>query len=787
MFSKYGSIKGGGSQALLHGVKLPSDRHKGPYVAALVLVKLLWCFGLFMSFDVLREMHIATFALSISFISSILFVIIQRPFTSGPRISRHVMLRILLCGGLCAVRSILYYFGLVLCGPSRTLLLADYTPSTLVTIVGTMFLSSKQPIPAARFRGNVMCVIAIVVLWLWEEPEATHTVDHVENTVVVHQDYHTVRHNKYFGWLMASDSTVGCIFLLASAFLTVMIESISRKLSVEVEGAKRSRSLVEVATCLFLLPFAFLQSALSADIVVENMMDTTTLWTILLCCALLTQVFDFYVDKLALQHLESSNVSFIGLLASFAGAMVLQNIYATEGTISLPTVIAFLLLLFGSKLLADTSKNTPGQASSTSSRGPLLGYAPSGLPLYHFPASGNAANLVSAIKQSLKSVMESTDSRQIFYFLCLNFVFMLTEFTYGLSTNSLGLIGDAFHMLFDCVALVVGLYAAVLSKWKPSRVFSYGYARVEVLSGFANSVFLVLITVGVLVEAIQRMFMPEEVKTERLLLVSVMGLMVNLVGMFAFSHAHAASHGHGGKPCTHAHGAAPQAQAAPLSAVVSTAAPAAGACHGHSHAGGQHGHSHAPASPPAKRQILPSAQGQVEQKSGRNANMEGVFLHVLADTLGSVGVIISSILIEHFGLVIADPICSLFISALIFGHAIPLLKKSAAVLLLRTPEDLDNIPSALKKIKSLDGVLGCKDPHFWQHTQDDTMCSIHVICERASNPQRILSQVSAIIKDLGVSQYTIQVTPEDSFGKRNEEQQLVGISPYEANQVYNIY
>lgn len=42
MFSKYGSIKGRESQSLLHGVKLPSDRHKGPYVAALVLAKLLW-------------------------------------------------------------------------------------------------------------------------------------------------------------------------------------------------------------------------------------------------------------------------------------------------------------------------------------------------------------------------------------------------------------------------------------------------------------------------------------------------------------------------------------------------------------------------------------------------------------------------------------------------------------------------------------------------------------------------------------------------------------------------
>lgn len=47
-------------------------------------------------------------------------------------------------------------------------------------------------------------------------------------------------------------------------------------------------------------------------------------------------------------------------------------------------------------------------------------------------------------------------------------------------------------------------------------------------------------------------------------------------------------------------------------------------------------------------------------------SVTGVFLHILADALGSVGVIISSILIKTFGWMIADPICSMCIAALIF-------------------------------------------------------------------------------------------------------------------------
>ena len=60
-------------------------------------------------------------------------------------------------------------------------------------------------------------------------------------------------------------------------------------------------------------------------------------------------------------------------------------------------------------------------------------------------------------------------------------------------------------MLFDCSALIMGLAAAMMSKWKPSRVFSYGYDRVEILSGFVNGLFLVVIAFFVFSEAISRL------------------------------------------------------------------------------------------------------------------------------------------------------------------------------------------------------------------------------------------------------------------------------------------
>ena len=138
-----------------------------------------------------------------------------------------------------------------------------------------------------------------------------------------------------------------------------------------------------------------------------------------------------------------------------------------------------------------------------------------------------------------------------------------------------------------------------------------------------------------------------------------MGLCVNLFGVFAFSHAHS----HGGVPHNHSHSSS--------------------GGHEHSHAGGgshshgSHGHSHGSS----------SCTSTSHSSTETNDNMRGVYLHVLADTLGSVGVIISSFLIQQFGWYIADPLCSMCMSVMIFLSVTPLLRHSSSVLLLRTPVD----------------------------------------------------------------------------------------------------
>lgn len=103
---------------------------------------------------------------------------------------------------------------------------------------------------------------------------------------------------------------------------------------------------------------------------------------------------------------------------------------------------------------------------------------------------------------------ENSDSRKIAIFFTINLLFMFVELIYGYMSNSLGLITDSFHMLFDCMALFIGLCASYISKMGVDKKYTYGYGRVETLSGLFNGIFLVFIAFNVFCESIERIYEP---------------------------------------------------------------------------------------------------------------------------------------------------------------------------------------------------------------------------------------------------------------------------------------
>lgn len=72
------------------------------------------------------------------------------------------------------------------------------------------------------------------------------------------------------------------------------------------------------------------------------------------------------------------------------------------------------------------------------------------------------------IKNFINHLKRNKDSKKLICMLIFNFSFMFVELIYGILANSLSLISDSVHMLFDSSALAIGLYAAFMSKLKPS-------------------------------------------------------------------------------------------------------------------------------------------------------------------------------------------------------------------------------------------------------------------------------------------------------------------------------
>ncbi|XP_076443611.1 proton-coupled zinc antiporter SLC30A5-like [Babylonia areolata] len=740
------------------------------YTGLLIGSKVLRAFGLFIAYDLLKLIPIVLFLFLLKTGAAVVLVFLQKPFSSGRRLTKNQWFRVCRHALFGSLISFLWMFGLTLCGPLRTILLFEHSDLVIIAGASALFYSTGGP---AKSRGAVFFLIAVVTLLLFDHDEKVehmtdHEGEHIHHTFVSHIFNHAVG---FVGW---SDHKGGVVLLFITLCLHIGYSSASKKLSVEVGGAKRLHAFSTLVSALMLWPWASF-TYLTTELEVQSWINVIIPFVTVIMSVC---IIDYYIESVAVNHLQGPRVALYSAAAMFGGAVLLsytwnhpymarvstlhklKDVITEDHVLSWGVIFSVLVFILATRMLVSTGRP---------SKGSFIGYSPTGIPLYSFPGDAlmqTSHSIMAVLKGGLKQILEESDSRKIFYFLCINLSFTFVELIYGAWTNSLGLISDGFHMLFDCSALVMGLYAAVMSRWKATRLFSFGYDRVEVLSGFINGLFLIIIAVFVFTEALARLFHPPEVKTEKLLTVSVLGLLVNLVGILAFQSSLSHGHSHGGLSHGHSHGGLSHGHShggghSHSSQSHGHSHGGGGSSHGHSHGGGaSHGHSHGQGDSCQSHGGHGSPQGH----SHHNTNMEGVFLHVVADTLGSVGVIVSSLLIEHFGWNIADPICSLFIATLILLSVVPLLRETAVILLLRTPTDRENeLEEAFQKILSIEGVVGYRDPHIWAHTSTKVMATVHVQISATAIEQRVISQVSSILKEAEIQNVIVQVEKESYF------------------------
>lgn len=122
--------------------------------------------------------------------------------------------------------------------------------------------------------------------------------------------------------------------------------------------------------------------------------------------------------------------------------------------------------------------------------------------------------------------------------ITLNIIYVIAEAAWGFWGNSLALLADAGHNLSDILALACAWAAAILGQKKPTDNFTYGYRRTSILASLTNAVILLIVTGGIILEAIERIFHPAPVAGWTVIIVAAIGVIVNGVTAMMFASGH---------------------------------------------------------------------------------------------------------------------------------------------------------------------------------------------------------------------------------------------------------
>ncbi len=154
----------------------------------------------------------------------------------------------------------------------------------------------------------------------------------------------------------------------------------------------------------------------------------------------------------------------------------------------------------------------------------------------------------------------------------------------------------------------------------------------------------------------------------------------------------------------------------------------------------------------------------LRQGSKESLNVEGAYLEVLADTLGSLGVIVAAILLELFGWTWVDPLVGAGIGLWILPRTWRLGSQAVRILLQAAPPEVDL--SALEaELAALPGVVGVHDLHVWTLTSDMENASAHLVVAAAADSHGVLDRARALFHDrYEIAHATLQVEPADHTG-----------------------
>ncbi|XP_044492797.1 metal tolerance protein 1-like [Mangifera indica] len=386
---------------------------------------------------------------------------------------------------------------------------------------------------------------------------------------------------------------------------------------------------------------------------------------------------------------------------------------------------------------------------------------------------GEAPCGLANARANSKEAKERSDSMcKLLIAVALCVVFMSVEVVGGIKANSLAILTDAAHLLSDVAAFGISLLSLWATGWESNPRQSYGFFRVEVL-GALVSIQLIWLLAGILMyEAIVRLISgTEEVNGFLMFLVATFGLVVNIVMVFVLGHDH--SHGHGRTHShSHSHSHGPDDHDPGFSHSHGKTITV-----GHHDHDEEHHHQHDENSKAElhhhseehyreeclhtedlTKPLLSKPQGAQEEKKQRNINVQGAYLHVLGDSIQSIGVMIGGAIIWYKPKwKIVDLICTLIFSVVVLTTTIKMLRNILEVLMESTPREID-ATKLEKGLLEMEEVVAIHELHIWAITVGKVLLACHVKIRPEANADMLLDNVVQYIRrEYNISHVTIQI------------------------------
>jgi cobalt-zinc-cadmium efflux system protein len=154
----------------------------------------------------------------------------------------------------------------------------------------------------------------------------------------------------------------------------------------------------------------------------------------------------------------------------------------------------------------------------------------------------------------------------------------------------------------------------------------------------------------------------------------------------------------------------------------------------------------------------------LREGASESLNVEGAYLEVLADTLGSVGVIVGAIVLHLTGWTWVDPLVGVAIGVWILPRTWRLGGQALRILVEAAPPGTD-LGAIQADLSSVAGVVDVHDLHVWTLTSDMEAATVHLMVRTGTDGHAVLDQArSILVERYGISHATLQVEPDDHEG-----------------------